>query len=204
MARPGSSARLTAPTTATPWTPAASTSGTRSRVIPAMAITGTLTAFATAPTAVGAEGGREAALGRRGVGRAHPEVVGPLGDPGPAGRDVAGGGPDDRLVPEEATGDVDRQVVVAEVDPVGAGGQGDVDSVVDEAGGAGDPAAHDDGLGQGEEGPVGQGLGPDLDDRGPGGEGGVDRDEGISGGIEVGQHLEPTDHLAQRALPPPV
>ena len=94
--------------------------------------------------------------------------------------------------------------VVTEVDAVGAGGEGDVDPVVDQAGGSGDPAPGDHGLGEGEELPIGHGLGPDLDDRSTRGEGGIDRVEGITGDIEVGQHLEPTDQLAQRALPPPV
>jgi hypothetical protein len=53
VAAPGSSASLTAPTTATPYAPARANSATRAAVTPPIAMTGTRTAAATAAIPAG-------------------------------------------------------------------------------------------------------------------------------------------------------
>ncbi len=98
-----------------------------------------------------------------------PEVCGAGPACGPRRLGVAARAADDRSGGEEPSRDVDRQVVGAEVNPVGAHGLRDVDAVVDEAQRAVRVAERGDRGGEVEGRAVGVVvLGPDLDEASPG------------------------------------
>ena len=166
----GRSARTTAELTATRRAPASSTSSRFSSSIPPMANQGRFVVSAAWRTK--AEAGEVGeVLGRAGEDRADAEVAGAVEDGLVELRAVVGRDADQGRRADDPPGVADGDVVLAEVDAVGAGEPGEVGAVVDDEPGPGLRRQDADLAGPAEPLAVGQALLAELDHVGPAGQG---------------------------------